>query len=118
MNGSKLFKRKQPWRDALIVTTGFSVFILASSVLWSSGHQEWAFALAFFATWLLISISWSIIDFTEESGSILARIVDHNFHQMGERIEQLEQDLASARDLTGNVTDDSERPPTAIKMAS
>ena len=104
MNGFKIFKRKQPWRDALIVTTGFSVFILASSVLWNSGHQEWAFALAFFATWLLISISWSIVDFTEESGSILARIVDHNFHQMSERIEQLEQDRATARGLTGRDT--------------
>jgi hypothetical protein len=118
MSGIKIFKRKQPWRDALIVTTGFSVFILASSVLWSSGHQEWAFALAFFATWLLISISWSIIDFTEESGSILARIMDHNFQQMSERIEQLEQDLATARGHTRKVTDHSDRPATAIKMAS
>ena len=93
----KVFNRKQPWRDALIATTGLSVFILASTLLWNSGHPEWAFALAFVAIWLLISISWSNIDFTEESGSILARIVDHNFHQMNERIEQLEQDLASVR---------------------
>lgn len=93
----KVFNRKQPWRDALIATTGLSVFILASTLLWSSGHPEWAFALAFVAIWLLISISWSNIDFTEESGSILARIVDHNFHQMNERIEQLEQDLAAVR---------------------
>ena len=93
----KVFNRKQPWRDALIATTGLSVFILASTLLWNSGHPEWAFALAFVAVWLLISISWSNIDFTEESGSILAGIVDHNFHQMNERIEQLEQDLASVR---------------------
>ena len=93
----KVFNRKQPWRDALIATTGLSVFILASTMLWSSGHPEWAFALAFVAIWLLLSISWSNIDFTEESGSILARIVDHNFHQMNERIEQLEQDLAAVR---------------------
>ena len=93
----KVFNRKQPWRDALIATTGLSVFILASTLLWNSGHPEWAFALAFVAIWLLLSISWSNIDFTEESGTILARIVDHNFHQMNERIEQLEQDLASVR---------------------
>ena len=93
----KVFNRKQPWRDALIATTGLSVFILASTMLWSSGHPEWAFALAFVAIWLLISISWSNIDFAEESGSILARIVDHNFHQMNDRIEQLEQDLAAVR---------------------
>ena len=97
MSGSRIFERKQPWRDALIATTGLSVFILASTMLWSSGHPEWAFALAFVAIWLLISISWSNIDFTEESGSILARIVDHNFHQMNDRIEQLEQDLAVVR---------------------
>jgi len=102
MNGFKVFNRKQPWRDALIATTGFSVFILASTMLWGSGHPEWAFALAFVAIWLLISISWSNIDFTEESGSILARIVDHNFHQMYERIEQLEQDLAAVRDSASN----------------
>ena len=94
----KVFNRKQPWRDALIATTGLSVFILAATMLWSSGHPEWAFALAFVAIWLLLSISWSNIDFTEESGSILASIVDHNFHQMNERIEQLEQDLAAVRD--------------------
>ena len=97
MNSFKVFNRKQPWRDALIATTGLSVFILASTMLWSSGHPEWAFALAFVAIWLLLSISWSNIDFTEESGSILARIVDHNFHQMNERIEQLEQDLEAVR---------------------
>ena len=94
----KVFHRKQSWRDALIATTGLSVFIIASTLLWNSGHPEWAFILAFVAIWLLISISWSNIDFTEESGSILARIVDHNFHQMNERIEQLEQDLAAVRD--------------------
>ena len=99
----RVFNRKQPWRDALIATTGLSVFILASTLLWSSGHPEWAFALAFVSIWLLLAISWSNIDFTEESGSILARIVDHNFHQMNERIEQLEQDLASVRDSAPTV---------------
>jgi hypothetical protein len=102
MRGIKVFNRKQPWRDALIATTGLSVFILASSLLWNSGHQEWAFALAFVAIWCLLSISWSNIDFAEESGSILARIVDHNFHQMNERIEQLEQELVTIRGLAGN----------------
>jgi hypothetical protein len=109
MNGFKVFNRKQPWRDALIATTGLSVFILASTMLWNSGHPEWAFALAFVAIWLLISISWSNIDFTEESGSILARIVDHNFHQMNERIEQLEQDLASVRDSNSAAEHNQER---------
>jgi hypothetical protein len=109
MNDSKVFHRKQPWRDALIATTGLSVFILASTLLWNSGHPEWAFALAFVAIWLLLSISWSNIDFTEESGSILASIVDHNFHQMNERIEQLEQELASARYSTSTAEHSQEQ---------
>lgn len=95
-DGSKA-KRKQPWRDALIATTGLSVFTVACTLLWNSGHPEWAFALAFVAVWALIFISWSNIDFTEESGSILARIVDQNFEQMNERIAQLEQELVSIR---------------------
>jgi len=105
----KAFNRKQPWRDALIATTGLSIFILAATMLWSSGHPEWAFALAFVAIWLLISISWSNIDFTEESGSILARIVDHNFQQMHERMEQLETELASVMDSASTAENDQER---------
>ena len=108
MKGKKIFSRKQPWRDALIATTGLAVFYLASSLLWASGHQEWSFALGFIAIWLLISISWSNIDFTEESGSILARIVDHNFHHINERIEQLEQELAAVKERSGE-----EAPQTA-----
>ena len=107
MQGIKEFRRKQPWRDALIATTGLSVFILASSMLWNSGHQEWAFALAFVAIWLLLFISWSNIDFAEESGSILATIVDHNFDQMSERIDQLEQALATANDLARNLSSEA-----------
>jgi hypothetical protein len=98
LNESQTFRRKQPWRDALIATTVLSVFIFAASLLWNSGYQEWAFALAFVAIWLLLSISWSNIDFTEQSGTILARIVDHNFDQVNERIEHLEQALAAAED--------------------
>ena len=36
---------------------------------------------------------WSNDEFNEESGSILARIVDQNFSQMHERLEQLEKEL-------------------------
>ncbi len=97
MSSHRSKRRKQPWRDALIATTGLSVFAMAASILWGSGHAEWAFALAFLAVWMLVAISWSNIDFTEESGSILARIVDHNFTQLHERIEQLERELAEIR---------------------
>ena len=97
-----IFKRKQPWRNALLATTMLSLFLVLSSLLWSSGYQEWAFLLAFAAIWVLISLSWSNVDFTEESSSILARIVDHNFEEMHVRIEELEQELASLRALPLN----------------
>jgi len=97
MGNSTVTRRKQPWRDALIATTGLSVFTVACTLLWNSGHPEWSFALAFVSVWALLFISWANIDFTEESGSILARIVDHNFNQVNERIAQLEQELASIR---------------------
>lgn len=93
MLGSLKFKRKQPWRDGLIASTGLSLFALAASLLWNSGHPEWAFVLLFTAIWLLISISWSNVDFTEESGVILANVMDRNFHRLHERIAKLEQEL-------------------------
>jgi hypothetical protein len=99
MSKISIYKRKQPWRDALIATTGLSVFTLAATLLWNSGFPEWAFALSFVGVWLLISISWSNIDFTEQSGTILARIVDKNFLQMHERIEQLEDEITELKDL-------------------
>jgi len=97
----KVFKRKQPWRDALIASTGLSVFVLIASVLWSSGHHEWAFVVVFTATWLLLSISWSNVDFTEKTGALLASVVDHNFQQMHEQLEQLENELAEVKSRLG-----------------
>lgn len=99
MSDIRIYKQKQPWRDALIATTGLSVFILAATLLWKSGYPEWAFALSFLSIWVLISISWSNIDFTEQSGTILARIMDKNFLQMHDRIEQLEEEISRLQAL-------------------
>jgi hypothetical protein len=99
MNDIRIYKRKQPWRDALIATTGLSVFILAATLLWTTGHPEWAFTLTFLSVWVLISISWSNIDFTEQSGTILARIMDKNFLQMHDRIGQLEEEISQLKGL-------------------
>ena len=99
-------RKKQPWRDALIATTGLSVFVVAATLLWQSGQPEWAFALSFLGVWALISISWSNIDFTEQSGTILARIMDRNFDQMHNRVEQLEEDLSRLREFLGPGTKD------------
>jgi len=97
MKSVPLLNNRHPWRNGLIVTTGLSLFTVLASLLWSAGHAEWAFILAFLAIWLLISLFWSNDEFNEESGSILARIVDHNFDQMHERLEQLEHELDQIR---------------------
>ena len=100
-------RKKQPWLNGLIATTVLSLFFLLSSELWASGLQQWAFALAFLAVWVLISVSWSNVDFTEESGSILARIVDHNFRNVHAQVEALEKEL---RELRRELATRSDRP--------
>lgn len=87
-------RRKRPWRNALIATTWLSVMFVLATLVWNSGHAQWAFLLGFVAVWLLLSVSWSNVHFTEESSSILAKIVDQNFTQMHERVERLERELA------------------------
>ncbi len=98
MKNAPLLNTRHPWRNGLIVTTVLSLFTVLASILWDAGHAEWAFVLAFLTIWLLTSLFWSNDEFNEESGSILARIVDHNFDQMHERMEQLEQELDQIRD--------------------
>ncbi len=98
MKNVPLLNTRHPWRNGLIVTTGLSLFTVLASILWGAGHAEWAFVLAFFTIWLLTSLFWSNDEFNEESGSILARIVDHNFDQLHDRMEQLEQVLVQIRD--------------------
>ncbi len=98
MKNVPLLNTRHPWRNGLIVTTGLSLFTVLASILWGAGHAEWAFVLAFLTIWLLTSLFWSNDEFNEESGSILARIVDHNFDQMHERLERLEQELDQIRD--------------------
>jgi len=84
---------KLPWRNGLIAATGLSLFAFFASILWSAGHADWAFVVAFIGLWLLISLIWSSDYFNEESSTLLAGIMDHNFEQMHERLSQLEQVL-------------------------
>jgi hypothetical protein len=97
-------KRKRPWRNALITTTGLSAFFLLASQLWLAGYEQWAFVLGFLAVWTVISISWSNVDFTEESGTILARIVDHNFENQQARLDELETEIAQLRQRLQSVS--------------
>lgn len=73
-----------------------------------TGLQEWAFLLIFLAVWALISVSWSNVEFTEESGHILADIVDQNFERMSERIKLLEQELEELRSVSINLGQSSQ----------
>ena len=89
-----VLKNKRPWLNGLITTTILAVVLTFSGQLWADGRQEWAFAVFFAGTWLLISIFWSNAHYNEESGLILADIIDHNFREISERIDKLEQRLA------------------------
>jgi hypothetical protein len=90
-------QRMRPWRNALMATTGLALFFIFSSSLWQAGYQEWAFLLFFLAVWVVISISWSNIRFAEESGTILAGIVDRNFENLQRKVEHLEAQLQELR---------------------
>ena len=96
-------KKANPWQNGLLATSALAAVLFSSTLLWQQGHPEWAFLLAFSATWALISISWSNVEYTEKSGNILARIVDHNFDQVHERLEQLEKELEMLREKTPDV---------------
>ena len=86
-------KKANAWKNGLLATSGMAATVFAAKLLWLHGYPEWAFVLAFAAVWVMISLSWSNIDYAEESGYILARIVDRNFDHVHDRIEQLENEL-------------------------
>jgi len=94
---SKL-KLRNPWRNGLIIATGLSALVFTSSLLWQAGQAEWGFVLLFGTSWLLISLLLANDGFNEESGVILARILDDNVDHLHERIRHLEQELATRDD--------------------
>ena len=93
-------RRMNAWQSALLATSALAATFFAASLVWQQGHPQWAFLLAFAAVWVLISISWASIDFSEKSGTLLARIVDHNFDGVHERLEYLENELERLREET------------------
>ena len=90
-------RKANPWQSGLLATSGLAAVMFSASLLWQAGHAQWAFVLTFVAVWALISISWANVDFAERSGTVLARIVDHNFEQMHERMIELEQEVEVLR---------------------
>lgn len=100
MTGEKR-KKDTSWKTALLATSGLAALLFAASQLWTAGYPQWGFLLAFTSIWALIAVSWSNVDYTEESGIILADIMDHNINQLHERIGQLEtqvQELLKEQD--------------------
>ena len=91
--GTVTRKKSNAWKSGLLATSGLAATFFAAKLLWLQGYPEWAFVLAFAAVWALISISWSNIDYAEESGCILARIVDRNFDHVYDRLEHLENEV-------------------------
>ncbi len=89
---------RNPWRNGLIIATGLSALVFASSLLWQAGQAKWGFVLLFGSLWLLISLLLANDGFNEESGVILAKILDDNVDHLHERIRQLEQELAMRND--------------------
>lgn len=90
-------KKTTPWQSALLATCGLSAIFVATNALWQAGYPQWGFLLAFCAVWALISISWSNVDYTEESGLILADIVDHNLKHLHDRIHELEHEIGQLK---------------------
>ena len=90
-------RKTSTWQSALLATCGLAAVVFSATLLWQAGHPQWSFILTFTAVWALISISWSNVDFAERSGALLARIVDHNFDQVHERLLELEREVEVLR---------------------
>lgn len=90
-------RRTGPWQRSLLATCALSAAFVAASLLWQSGNPEWAFVVAFASVWVTLSLAWSDVDYTEESGVLLAQIVDHNFDRLHDRLQELEQQIEELR---------------------
>ena len=90
-------RRTGPWQRSLLATCALSAAFVAASLLWQSGNTHWAFVVAFTTVWVTLSLTWSDVDYTEESGVMLAQIVDHNFDRVHGRMQELEQQIEELR---------------------
>ena len=89
--------RLRAWKSGLLATSALAAALVAASLLWQQGHPQWAFLLAFTGAWALVSLILSIVDFTEQSGLVLARILDDNVDDLLARIGELEQEIERLR---------------------
>jgi len=91
-------RRTGPWKRSLLTTSALSAAFFAGSLLWQAGHPEWAFLLAFLVVWVTLSLFWGDLRFTEDSGLLLAQVVDYNFSGLTERLDDLEKRVAELRE--------------------
>lgn len=90
VNINSILSVRRSWRYGFIAATGLSLFAVITSVIWQAGFPEWAFVLSFLSLWILLSLFWSNDDFNEESGLILAEVMDNNFEDVHERLQEIE----------------------------
>ncbi|MGH8034565.1 MAG: hypothetical protein ACREO9_05015 [Lysobacterales bacterium] len=85
---------KHPWSGSLLWSTVLSALVFAGSMVWHAGFPQWAFLLFFGALWVFLTLCLANDRFNEQSGLILARVLDENVDHLLDRIGQLERTLA------------------------
>jgi len=96
----RAFNTRRPWQAGLIAATVLSLVSLCAILLSQSGHTEWGFILLFGSIWCLISLFWANDSFNEESGLLLAEVLDENVELLNQRLVSLEQELQQLRGQT------------------
>lgn len=104
---------KHPWRTGLVISTLLSGLVFCASMVWQAGYAQWAFALVFGAVWLLISLLLVNDEFNENSGLILASVLDENVDHLLERIHQLESRFLALGEPANERKAEAGQPSTA-----
>jgi hypothetical protein len=86
-------QKQNPWQAGLITATALSLVTFCAALLNQTGYAEWAFLLMFAAIWCLVSLFWANDSFNEESGFLLAGVMDENMSYVHQRLGQLESEL-------------------------
>ena len=90
-------RRLRAWKSGLLATSALAAALFAASLLWQQGHPQWAFLLAFTGAWALVSLILAIVDYTEQSGLVLAHILDDHVDDLLARIGELEREIEQLR---------------------
>jgi len=92
------FNTRRPWQAGLIAATALSLVSLFAWRLHQSGQAEWSFALLFGSVWCLIGAFWANDGFIEESGLMLAEVMDQNVEFLQDQVQRLELELQELRE--------------------